>query len=201
MKFNLNTIAGRLSKSLGLAVMAFATLAFTSCDDNKSYAELLTDENHAVNTFLSDQIVELSIPEDTVFQVGPDAPYYQLDEEGNLYMQVLNAGTKGNRVTDDQLIYFRFTRYSLSDYAADGELGEGWGNANDLSYGSASFRYGNYTLTSSSQWGSGIQTPLTYLPIDCEVNIIIKSQYGLSSEISSVIPFLYNIRYFPALSN
>lgn len=32
--------------------------------------------------------------------------------------------------------------------------------------------------------------------MESEVNLVIKSQYGLSSEISQVIPFFYNVRYF-----
>ena len=31
---------------------------------------------------------------------------------------------------------------------------------------------------------------------DCEVNLVIKSQYGIASEISNVVPYLYNVRYF-----
>ena len=71
------------------AVFALAFLA--SCEDGKSYAELLNEQDRAVNNFLADQVVLLDIPEDTIFEVGEDAPYYRLDEDGSLYMQVLNA--------------------------------------------------------------------------------------------------------------
>lgn len=59
-----------------------------------------------------------------------------------------------------------------------------------------SFRYGNYTLSSSTQWGTGIQLPLMYLPVDCVVNIIIKSQYGFTDETADVMPYMFNIRYY-----
>lgn len=176
-------------------------LVMSSCSDKKSYAKLLNEENKSVNSFLADQIVCTSIPSDTVFEVGPNAPYYALDEEGNVYMQVLNTGTPGQKVVSDQMVFFRFTRWNLETYAQTGELGDGFGNANDMSIGQASFRYGNYTLSSSSQWGSGLQMPLAYLNIDCEVNLIIKSQYGITSELANVIPFLYNVRYYSAVSN
>ena len=42
--------------------------------------------------------------------------------------------------------------------------------------------------------GSG--APLYYLPVDAEVNIVIKSQYGVTSETTQVIPYLYHIRYY-----
>ncbi len=166
-----------------------------SCDDNKSYADLLSDEDKAVNNFLADQIVFNEIPADTVFEIGPDAPYYRLDEDGMMYMQVLKTGDLKDKATDNQLIYFRFMRYNLN-YYADGVLPDGEGNAEDMENYYTAFRFGNYTLSSSSQYGAGLQMPLYYLGIDCEVNIVIKSQYGLTSEISNVIPYLYNVRYF-----
>lgn len=182
--------------------MAIAMLGVTamSCNDGKSYAELLTDETHAVNAFLSNHRVQLGIPEYDEIETGADAPFYRLDEEGNVYMQVLSKGNKDMMIKDDDLVYFRFTRNSLFLYdVATGEFPEeGWGNSEDLTVGSASFRYNNYTLTSSSQWGSGLQLPLSVLGLGCRVNLVIKSQYGLSNEISQVVPFYYyDVRYFP----
>lgn len=184
------------------AALAIAMLGVTamSCDDGKSYAELLTDETHAVNSFLANHRVQLGIPEYDEIETGADAPFYRLDEEGNVYMQVLSKGNKDMMTKDDDLVYFRFTRNSLFLYdAATGEFPEdGWGNSEDLTVGSASFRYNNYTLTSSSQWGSGLQLPLSVLGLGCRVNLVIKSQYGLSNEISQVVPFYYyDVRYFP----
>lgn len=169
--------------------------AMTSCSDKKSYADLLNEEHHAVNYFLAQQKVENEIPSDTLFLTGPDAPYYRLDEEGNLYMQVLNAGSREDMAQDDDLIYFRYTRYNLTQYMETGQM-VGDGNSLNMANPSTSFRFNNFTLSSSSAYGSGIQMPLHYLGVDCEVNIVIKSQYGLSSEIASVVPFMYNLRYF-----
>lgn len=187
----------KLNKSLTVACLTVAAAVFmTACDDKKSYAELLTSETHAVNYFLSDHRVINSVPADTVFETGPDAPYYRLDEDGNLYMQVLNAGDrKNNRVEDDELIYFRFTRYNLDYFMKYGEM-SGTGKSLDMWSSPTSFRFGNVSLTSSTQYGSGVQMPLYYLGLDCEVNIVIKSQYGFTSEIANVIPYMYNIRYF-----
>ncbi len=173
---------------------AILTLALASCNDGKTYAELLENEDHYVNNFLADNIVINEIPADTVFITGEDAPYYRLDEEGDLYMQVINPGTPGNKVKDDELIYFRYTRYNLSYY--DGELNYGGGNDDDMSLSNTSFRFGNYSLQSSSKWGTGIQQPLVYLPIDCQVNLIVKSQYGFSSEMADVMPYLFKLRYY-----
>lgn len=104
---------------------------------------------------------------------------------------------------EDELIYFRFERNSLQNYDPVTKTFsvESWGNSEDLSLGSASFRFGNYTLSSSSQWGTGLQLPLSFVGMESEVNLIIKSQSGMTSEIAQVIPFLYNVRYFKAGTN
>lgn len=177
-----------------LAAVVLAT-AMSSCNDGKTYAELLEDEDHYVNNFLADNIVINSIPADTVFIYGPDAPYYRLDEEGDLYMQVIDPGTPGNMVTDNELIYFRYTRYDLK-YYENGELQYGGGNDDDMSQANTSFRYGNTSLQSSTQWGTGIQAPLAYLPVDCQVNLVVKSQYGFVKEMAEVQPYLFQLRYF-----
>jgi hypothetical protein len=172
-----------------------AAVSLHSCSDSTSYADLLTSETHATNAYLADHRVVNSVPADSIFEEGEDAPFYRLDEDGMVYMQVINSGDRSDKAASDQLIYFRFTRYNLKTWAQTGEL-EGEGNADDFDYSSTSFRYGNYTLSSSYQYGSGIQLPLAYLGVECEVNLIIKSQYGFTSEIANVIPYLYHVRYF-----
>ncbi len=187
-----------IDKTLALISLIAIALAFSSCEKGKSYSEMLNDENRAVNRFLADQWVEPEIPADSIFQTGSEAPYYQLDGEGNIYMQVLDPGA-GEKVTDDQLVYFRFTRYNLNYYAGDLSDCPSEGNQSDMTQSPTSFRYMNYTLPSSSQWGSGIQLPLEFLRLGCDVNIVIKSQYGWTSEISNVQPYLYRVRYYKSM--
>ncbi|MCM1450592.1 MAG: DUF4827 domain-containing protein [Clostridiales bacterium] len=176
-------------------------MSLSSCSDSKSYADRLVDENKAMNLYLSDCRVENSIPDGNKFEEGPDAPFYRMDEEGNVYMQVLRSGDRENNMaSDDELIFFRFTRYNLLYYFNYGEM-VSEGNADDMNQVATSFRFKNTTLSSSTQYGSGIQLPLDYLGIDCEVRLVIKSQYGFSSEIAAVTPYLYELRYFKPLSN
>lgn len=186
-----------MKKILILFSVFAAVAALSSCSDSKSFAEYLTEENHSVNNFLADQRVTNTIPTDTnfVFETGPDAPYYRMDEDGNVYMQVVKPGTKGNYAEDNEIIYFRFTRYNLHSYV-DHTLPEGEGNENNMANFNAWFRFNNFTLESSYQWGAGIQVPLSYLGVDCEVNLVIKSQYGKYDEQTYVIPFLYKVRYY-----
>lgn len=188
-----------LRKILTFAICAAFLWGFSSCKDSKSYAELLNEETKSVNSFLADQNVILDIPADSVFEYGFDAPFYRIDPDGNVFMQVIDPG-EAEKVKDDALVFFRFTRYNLNEYALTGELGTGSGNSENIGLGSASFRFNNFTLSTSSQWGAGLQMPLNFLGFNSRVRIVIKSQFGLSSEISQVIPYLYDIRYLPAVS-
>lgn len=186
----------KLSHLCMLAVAGIASaFSFSSCDSGTSYADLLEEETHAVNYFLSNHRVVNEIPADTVFEYGPDAPYYRIDEDSNLYMQVINPGTRNNKVKDDELIYFRYTRYNLKYFYEYNEW-TGTGNSTNLDYQATSFRFGNTALSSASDYGMGIQEPLKLLGVDCEVNLVVKSQLGPSGDIASVIPYMYNLRYF-----
>ena len=109
-------------------------------------------------------------------------------------MQVITPGVRvNNRAEDNQSIYFRYGRISILNYA-QGLDETPTGNYDDVSYNS--FRYNNYSLQSSIQYGYGIQMPLAYLGIDCEVNLLVKSQYGFYDEMSYVVPYLYHIKYY-----
>lgn len=188
----------KVTKYLTILTAFVAAILSSACNDDKTYAELLADENRYTNNYLADQVVINQIPADTVFEYGEDAPFYRLDEDGNLYMKVLDPGTEGNMVEDDELIYFRFSRWNLGKYEGNGQFAEGYtpeGNNAALG-GNYYFRYNNYSLSSSYNYGEGIQVPLKYLPLDAHVLIIIKSQLGVTSEIAYVIPYLYDLRYF-----
>ena len=123
-----------------------------------------------------------------------------MDVDGNVYMQVLDAGDRANdKVKSGEPIYFRYSRYNLATWYASGTWTEYSGNESSMDAVSCSFKYGDYSLPSTSQWGYGIQFPLLFLGVECEVNLIIKSQYGFTSEISYVLPFFYHIRYYHSM--
>ncbi len=179
------------------AVMAIAGLA--SCSNSVSYSDRLNSERNATNAFLRRFEVINDIPKDTVFITGEDAPYYRLDKEGNVYMQVINAGDrKKDKAKESQTIYFRYTRYNILMWYSTGTLTAAGDNATDnMSVTSCYFNYMDYTLPASAQWGFGLQLPLEFIGVeDSEAWVLVKSQYGFTSEISYVQPFLYHIRYF-----
>lgn len=183
--------------SYSMLLGLFALTLLSSCNNDQSYADRLNEERNAVNAYLVNHRVVMSVPEDSVFEVGADAPFYRLDPDGNIYMQVLNAGDRVNdKAKIGEPINFRYSRYSLSVWYADGTWKEYSGNENAMNAAPCSFNYSDYTLPSSSQWGYGLQYPLIFLGVECEVNLVIKSQFGFTSEISYVMPFFYHVRYY-----
>lgn len=185
------------TKIVMASVLTGIMLSMSSCEETKSYSELLTEEEHAVNWYLAQHIVSLEIPQNGDFEVGEDAPYYKMDKDGYVYMQVINKGSETDRPEKGDLVYFRFMRLNLKNYQSSGY--EVWeGNSEDLNFTSSSLVYGNNVLTSTTQYGEGIQVPLEYLGYDSEVNLIVKSPEGFTEDASSCLPYVYNIRYFKA---
>lgn len=185
----------KLNSVLLLGLTALVMLA--GCNNDQTYADRLNEERNAVNAYLANHRVVMSVPADSVFEVGENAPFYRIDPDGNVYMQVLNAGDRKNdRARTSEPIYFRYSRYNLATWYADGTWSITSGNENTMDAVSCSFNYADYTLPSSSQWGYGLQYPLLFLGVECEVNLVIKSQYGFTNEISLVTPFFYHVRYY-----
>lgn len=185
---------GRIFTMLcSVVALSLCCAVVTSCDEQKSYAELLDEENAAVDKFLKTQTVVNKIPADSIFEVGEDAPYYKLDEDGYVYMQVLMNGDEG-KAKYNELIFFRYSRINLLTWSEGGtQLPDG--NDNDLSK-AYSFNFQNTNLDSSNQYGTGIQLPLNYLEMPCKVNLLIKSKAGSMNDLTSVTPYLYTVRYY-----
>lgn len=187
----------KISKLFLMLGVLIAANLLVACNNDKSYAELLQDERYACNAFLSNFQIK-AVPADSVFEVGPQAPYYKLDQDGNVYMQVLNTGDLTKKAKVSQEIYFRFTRYNLKIWYQQDKAWIGAGNADDMSQPATYFKFQDFSLPVLEQWGYGIQMPLNYLGTNCEVNLVIKARYGWKDEESNGVPFMYHVRYFPS---
>lgn len=175
--------------------------ALQSCDDSKSYADMLREEEIAVNWYLAQNRVEINIPEDSVFIVGKEAPFYRMDGDGNVYMRVVNQGDMKDRPKRGDMVYFRFMRANIKYLYDDKTTSVNEGNADNMAsnLGGLSLIFGNNTLTSTTQFGDGIQVPLKYLGYNCEVDLIVKSVEGFSGDVSSCNPYIYKgLKFYKA---
>lgn len=180
-------------------LMASLLVAIVSCNEGKSYSDMLRDEEVAVNWYLAQNRVEPRVPSDSVFEIGKDAPFYRMDAEGFVYMRVIRQGDMSNRPKNGDTVYFRFMRQNVK-YLYEG-MSTGIGNAEDMgsSVGSMSLIYGNKVLPSTTQYGDGLQVPLDYLGYDCEVDLVVKSNAGMSADMADCVPFVYKgLKYFKA---
>lgn len=178
----------------------------TGCSKGQSYSELLREEEKACNWFLANHNVALELPANpkdiitsetlTADNVpyGNDAPFYRMDEDGYVYMQVVKADFT-EMVAEGDLVYFRFVRQSIKDLYQGIQNNPG-GNGDYLPNGTTSFVYKNTSLPSTTTWGTGIQMPLQYVGYNSEVNLVLKSYYGFAEEQSYCIPYIMNIKYF-----
>lgn len=177
--------------------MALSMIFLASCEKGESYADLLKKEEKAVNWYLSGESVEVAIPSDSIFIEGEDAPFYKMDAEGTVYMRVIDSGDLTSRPQEGDRVYFRYSRMNLRNlYEADVEQ---WsGNSSDLGsgVGATSFVFGNFSLPTSYQYGTGMQLPLKYLGYNSRVRLVLKAQSGFYSEQSQCLPFVVDVRYF-----
>lgn len=195
MKINKRKIVGSIILTLTTVIIS----GLAGCSKSRSYSELLREEERAVNLFLSGQKVITEVPEDSIsFITGPDAPFYRLDSDGYLYMQVINKGDLSKKVEAGDVVYFRFKRLNLkSEYL--GYETEWEGTMNDFSASASTsynFVYKNQYLSSSTYFGTGIQWPLKFLGYDSEVNLVLQSYYGFQEDQTSCNPYLINIKYY-----
>ncbi|MCM1290632.1 MAG: DUF4827 domain-containing protein [Bacteroides sp.] len=160
-----------------------------------TYEDLQKTEQRAIKSYLKKFDVYDELPPLNEIQVGSVAPFYKLDSDGYVYMQVVKMGS-APAATQGETIYFRFLRYNLLSYFENGVLPNGEGNMNSIDQSVTSFVVGS-NQASTTQWGTAIQMPMLLgLPSDSEVNLVVASQAGFTSEIANVIPYLYNIRYY-----
>lgn len=179
--------------------LAIFVVMLTGCGKGESYSTLLRDEEKAVNWYLAQHKVEVSVPEDSIFEIGQDAPFYRMDRDGTVYMQVIREGSKENRPENGEKIYFRFSRRNIK-LMYEGTDAPSEGNADNLAsaVGPTFFFYGNEIYPTTTQFGTGIQLPMRFMGLPSEVNLVLKSYSGFTVDKSDCIPYIVNVKYYKA---
>ena len=197
---------------LFLSLLAF-NFAFQACDDSKTYAEMLEEEDDAIAAFIRDNDIQVIsqtefFNHDSTTDVSKNE-YVQLSS--GVYMQIVKKGIEdedGNllnpndTVKNNDLILVRFMEYSILD--KDTSLS----NLNAVE----TVDEFKYTVTSSSIAGiftqgymysyygtsvpAGWLVPLPYVRDMAHVKLIVPSKMGHSTAMQYVYPYFYDIKKY-----
>ena len=191
-----------------LLLLFFILLAvgfsFQACDDTKTYAEMLEEEDDAIADFINKEGIKVIsqtefFDNDSVTDVEKNE-FAQLPS--GVYMQIVDKGSDNpaDTVKNNDLVLVRFMEYSLLD--KDTTLSN-----LTLPYLVDEFKY---TASSSSIAGIFIQglmymaygytavpagwlVPLPYVRDKAHVRLIVPSKMGHQSAMQNVYPYYYDI--------
>ena len=191
---------------LFLSLLAFS-FAFQACDDSKTYAEMLEEEDDAIAAFIRDNDIQVIsqtefFNNDSTTDVSKNE-YVQLSS--GVYMQIVDKGSDNlaDTVKNNDLILVRFMEYSILD--KDTSLS----NLNAVE----TVDEFKYTVTSSSIAGiftqgymlsyysstavpAGWLVPLPYVRDMAHVKLIVPSKMGHSTAMQYVYPYFYDIKKY-----
>lgn len=204
-----------------LICVVLAALAFASCSDTETYADLKKKERSAINRYITNQKINV-ISESQFEQQGCTTDTakneYVLFENTGVYMQIRSKGT-GEKLKDGAHadVTCRFNEYNLLEgdsalqltniyqYAwctdkmrVENTSGTFKGTFNDKQFSMM------YTTYGSAAVPSGWLVPFTYINLgrydsaDAElakVKLIVPHSQGQSAAAQSVYPCLYEITY------
>lgn len=189
-----------------LGIIFFAVVSFSSCDDGKTYAEMMEEEREIISKFMSDSgFVSIDqYPADGVFAENE----FMLFSDG-LYMNVVDSGY-GEKFEDGDIVTVRFTEVNLSSQVV-------MSNMKSTSQGTNPDVF-RYHITGSTQSGmfiyeddseyplmmqiyqsssvpSGWLVPLRYVRDGAYVRLIVPHKLGQSDAVYYVYPCYYEIQY------
>lgn len=196
-------------KKLTLIFLSLLTfgLAFQACDDSKTYAEMLEEEDDGIAAFIRDNDIKVIsqtefFNNDSTTDVSQNE-YVQLSS--GVYMQIVDKGSDNpaDTVKNNDLILVRFMEYSILD--KDTTLS----NLNAVE----TVDEFKYTVTSSSIAGiftqgymisyysstavpAGWLVPLAYVRDMAHVKLIVPSKMGHQTAIQYVYPYFYDIKKY-----
>lgn len=204
-----------------LTCVVLAALAFASCSDTETYADMKKKERSAINRYIANQKINV-ISESQFEQQGCTTDtaknQYVLFENTGVYMQILSKGT-GEKLKDGAHadVTCRFNEYNLLEGDSTLQLT----NIYQYAWCTDKMRVENtsgtfkgtftekqfsmmYTSYSSTAVPSGWLVPFTYINLgrydsaDAElakVKLIVPHSQGQSAAAQSVYPCLYEITY------
>lgn len=178
--------------------------AFQACDDTKTYAEMLEEEDDAIERFIRNNDIKVISQSEFYAKdsMTDENEYVQL--ASGVYMNIVNKGVedKTDTVKNNDEILVRFLEYNV--------LNEDTTLSNITEPRIVdSFRY---TVTSTSIAGTFLEgymltyygtavpagwlVPLAYVRNMAHVRLIVPSKMGHNTAMQSVIPYYYDIQKY-----
>lgn len=190
---------------LGLLALS---IGFQACDDSKTYAEMMEEEDDAIEAFIKENNIKVISQsefhaQDSITKTDGDVREFVQLASG-VYMHIVDKGSTNvaDTVKSGDLILVRFMEYdimsgdtTLSNLTEPGTVDE--------------FKY---TVTSSSiagiftqgymlnYYGSSVPAgwliPLSYVRSGAHVQLIVPHKMGHSTAMSYVYPYYYDIQKY-----
>lgn len=205
-------IGTNMKKLIYVMLLVFPAMAFLSCSDSVSYAELKRNEKKYIKHWLDSAGVKVIsesqfYAQDTMTDVSKNE--YVLFDDTGIYMQIENKGT-GIRVNDGETrkVLCRYVEREVSSgdtlttnlfSASIVDVMMVSNNSGTYSgYFTSGYLYANY---SSAAVPYGWLAPMSYIFLNREldniakVNLILPHDQGTSDASQSVIPCFYEITY------
>ncbi len=178
-----------------------------SCDDTKTYAEMLEDEEDGIKNFISQNGIKVIsqsqfYAQDSTTNVDENE-FVQL--ASGVYMQIVDKGSDNpaDTVKNNDEVLVRFMEYSILDEDTTISNLDVPGVVDSFRYTVSSssiagiFLQG-YMLSyySSSTVPAGWLVPLVYVRDRAHVRLIVPSDMGHSTAMSYVYPYYYDIQKY-----
>lgn len=189
------------------ALMALSAI-FYACDDTKTYAEKMEEEDEAIEAFIRDSsITVISQSEfyanDSVTDVSKNE-YVQL--ASGVYMQIVDKGSENlaDTIRPNEVVLVRFSEYSLFDKMVTVSNLETPYMVDEFRYtvtstsiagifstgtvGAMYYYYGSTTVP------AGWLAALAYIRDGAHVKLIVPHKMGHDRALSNVYPYFYDLR-------
>lgn len=189
------------------ALMAISAI-FCACDETKTYAEKMEEEDNAIEAFIRDSsITVISQSEfyanDSVTDVSKNE-YVQL--ASGVYMQIVDKGSENlaDTIRPNEVVLVRFSEYSLFDKMVTVSNLETPYMVDEFRYtvtstsiagifstgtvGAMYYYYGSTTVP------AGWLAALAYIRDGAHVKLIVPHKMGHDRALSNVYPYFYDLR-------
>ena len=182
------------------------SLGFQACDDTKTYADMLEDEDVAIKKYIREN--NIKVISQSTFHANDSMTNVAENEyvhlSNGVYMQIVDKGSSNpaDTVKHNDLVLVRFLEYDLleedstyTNFYEPAALDE-FKYVESSASVSGVFLAGVMLEVYGSDVPAGWLAPLTYIRNNAHVKLIVPSKMGHSTAMTYVTPFFYDIKKY-----